>query len=519
MILMDAADFSLAEANSARKVVAKKLMSKIPELRQQVYNKVSNNSVADYIWELAVAPQLGYAFSYNHSLPYSFVGMQSIILASAFPEIYWNTACLIVNSGATDEEAGSSTDFGKIAKAIGDIKQSGIGIYPTDINLSGYTFTPDMKENKIYFGLKGLYNVGEEVIAAAIENRPYTSPKDFVNKVKPKKSAMISLIKAGAFDSMMDRKMCMAWYLYEVCDRKERITLQNMPSLMKYGLVPTDTDEYVLARRVYEFNRYLKAITKTNLAAYKDHYTLDSRAIEFLQEIDCDDIMTSDNLAWFVKCKDWDKVYQKYMDIFRSWISNNKDTILQSLNDCLFKEAWDKYAKGSISAWEMEVMCFYYHEHELANVNNEKYGFVDFFNLTEEPIVEKSFWKGNHEIKMFKLNKICGTCIAKDKSKSTVSLLTPTGVVTVKFRKEHFALFDKQISQLQPDGTKKVIEKSWFNRGEMIVVQGIRSGDNFLPKKYASSGGHQLYKINEVFDNGDIVLQTERYQGEYENGE
>ena len=519
MILMDAANFSLGEANSARKIVAKKLMNKIPELRQQVYNKVQNNTIADYLWELAVAPQLGYAFSYNHSLPYSFVGIQSILLATVFPAIYWNTACLIVNSGATDEEAGSSTDFGKIAKAIGDIKNSGIEVYPVDINLSGYTFTPSEEENKIYFGLKGLYNVGEEVIAATIKNRPYVSPKDFIEKVKPKKSAMISLIKAGAFDSMIDRKMCMAWYLYEVSDLKKRLTLQNMPSLMRYNLVPNDTEEFILARRVYEFNRYLKAITKADSAAYKDYYTLDTRAIDFLTELNLEEMITTDNLAWFIKQKNWDKVYQKYMDIFRNWITENKDQILQDLNDCLFKETWEKYAKGNISSWEMEVMCFYYHEHELKNVNNEKYGFVDVFKLPEEPIVDKSFWKGEREIKMFKLFKICGTCIAKDKSKSTVSLLTPSGVITVKFRKEHFALFDKQISQRQPDGTKKIIEKSWFNRGEMIVVQGIRSGDNFLPKKYASTGGHQLYKITEVLPNGEIVLQTERYQGDYEDEE
>ena len=54
----------------------------------------------------------------------------------------------------------------------------------------------------------------------------------------------------------------------------------------------------------------------------------------------------------------------------------------------------------------------------------------------------------------------------------------------------------------------------------MIVVQGIRSGDAFVAKKYTSSGGHQLYKISEVFDNGEIALQTERYQGGFqENGE
>ena len=46
------------------------------------------------------------------------------------------------------------------------------------------------------------------------------------------------------------------------------------------------------------------------------------------------------------------------------------------------------------------------------------------------------------------------------------------------------------------------------------MVQGIRSGDDFITKKYASSGGHQLYHILEVRDDGSLTLQTERYKGE-----
>ena len=43
------------------------------------------------------------------------------------------------------------------------------------------------------------------------------------------------------------------------------------------------------------------------------------------------------------------------------------------------------------------------------------------------------------------------------------------------------------------------------------MVQGMRSGDNFMAKKYASTGGHQLYKITSINDSGEIILQTERY--------
>jgi DNA polymerase-3 subunit alpha len=322
---------------------------------------------------------------------------------------------------------------------------------------------------------------------------------------------MISLIKGGAFDSMIDRKICMAWFLWEVCDKKERLTLQNMPTLIKYGLLPENTNEQVMARRVYEFNRYLKAVCK---GAAADTYQLDERAISFLTEIDQEKLIDA-NLA--IGVKTWDKVYQKYMDVFRTWIAGSKEEILTKLNTAIFREEWMKYAKGTISAWEMEALCFYYHDHELKDINFGRYGISNFFNLPEDPVVDRSFVKGGKTINLFKLTKICGTCIAKDKAKSTATILTPEGVVNVKFSKQYFAMFDKQISEKNPDGTKSVKEKSWFNRGSMVLVQGMRSGDQFMAKKYASSGGHTLYRIDGIDEDGALILRHERYQGEMEN--
>ena len=540
-LLMDVAGFTLGEANNARKIVGKKQMSKIPELREKVYGSFDKHEVADYFWENAIAPQLGYAFSYNHSLPYSFVGIQTIFLAMKFNPIYWDTACLIVNSGSLEDNSEEevvdiydaeaqdlsegvkfedlpdgkakvrrtmSTDYGKVAKAIGDIRSKGINVSLANINKSQFGFAPDVENNRILFGLKGMLNVGDDVVDAIIAHRPYVSPRDFLNRVKPGKQAMISLIKGGAFDEMMDRKMCMAWYIWETCDKKKRITLQNMGGLIKHNLLPEKTDDDIMARRIYEFNRYLKAVCKGTTT----HYHLDERAINFLVEIGHDDLI-SDDLKLDVKM--WDKkVYQPWMDVFRNWIASDKDKILENLNQSIFLEDWNKYAKGTISAWEMEVLCFYYHEHELKNANIDRYGLTDFFKLPEEPEVEKTFpAKGGGEIKMLKLHKICGTCIAKNKTRSTVTLLTTSGVVDVKFRKEYFSLFDKQISQKGEDGVKHVVEKSWFNRGNMIVVQGFRSGDNFIPKKYASSGGHQLYKIDAILPDGELILKDARYQG------
>ena len=507
--------FSLGEANAARKVVGKKQMNKIPELREKVLKSAKSEKLGQYIWKYGAGPQMGYSFSVIHALAYSFIGVQTLYIATNWNPIYWNTACLIVNSGATDPDNGGQTDYSKIAKAMGDIINAGINLSLVNINQSGYGFEPDAKNNRILYGMKAMLNVGDDVIDATIKNRPYISIKDYYNKVHPNKQAMISLIKGGAFDDMMERKMAMAWFIWETCDKKKRITLQNMGGLIKYGLLPEKNEEEVMARRIYEFNRYLKAICKNG-----EGYILDNRALNFIHEIEADNLLENKNNEWYISAKNWDKkVYQKWMDVFRAWIAENKDEILNTLNSKIFYDDWSKYAKGTISAWEMEALCFYYHEHELAHVDSSRYGFVNFMDLPETPVIDKVYKKNGKEIKIFKLNLICGTCIAKNKVKSTVSLLTTTGVVTVKFRKEYFNLFDKQISEKNPDGTKTVKEKSWFNRGSMIIVQGIRSDDNFVTKKYANSEMHQLYKIDEILPDGSLKIRNERYQGEAEEDE
>ena len=540
--------FSLGWADSLRKAVAKKQPEAYLKLEEEFFavtaEKGCSKKLCEYVWKVLIAMSRGYSFNLSHTLAYSIVALQEMNLAYKYPIIFWNCACLITDSGGADrneeepteqvvdiyepedfeeyeyidapdkrtkikKKRAKSNNYEKIATAIGKMSSVGINIVPPDINTSLYTFVPNVDKNCIYFGFRGMLNVGDEIIKEIIANRPYISPRDFLNKVSPNKQAMISLIKGGAFDSMMDRKTCMAWYIWETCDKKKRLTLQNLPGLIAHNLLPNDTEEQMDARRVYEFNRYLKAICKYS----SENYKLDERAIKFLIELGYEDLIFASDSTMLLNIKAWDKIYQKWMDVFRNWIANDKDNILKTLNDLIFKEDWEHYASKSISAWEMEVLCFYHHPHELSVLDKTRYGFSDFNSLAEEPEVDRTFTRGGKTINIFKLHKICGTCIAKNKDKGTVTLLTTTGVVNVKFRKEYFSMFDKQISEKQADGKKKVIEKSWFNRGSMIVVQGIRSGDNFVSKKYASSGGHQLYKIVEVFDNGEIVLQTERYQG------
>lgn len=158
----------------------------------------------------------------------------------------------------------------------------------------------------------------------------------------------------------------------------------------------------------------------------------------------------------------------------------------------------------------MDAISFYYHEHELVNVNKQLYGISDFDKLPYIPEVDYFFQKAGKQIPIFKLTRIIGTVIGKNKTSGSISLLTTNGVVTVRFRKEMFAFFDKQLSEAQDDGTKKIMEKSWFNKGNKLMITGYRREDSFVPKKYQSTNGHTIYKIEKVNDDGTIEVRSDR---------
>jgi len=61
MMLMDKniCNFNLAEANAARKIVGKKQMSKIPELKEKVLTQAKSNNLGQYVWDCGIGPQMG----------------------------------------------------------------------------------------------------------------------------------------------------------------------------------------------------------------------------------------------------------------------------------------------------------------------------------------------------------------------------------------------------------------------------------------------------------------------------
>lgn len=509
LILMDnnICGFSLAEANAAKKVCAKKILDQIEPLHKKVLERAKSYNLGRYVWETAIRPQMSYSFSIVHALSYSFIGLQTVYLATYFPPVYWNTACLRVDSGL-DEDA--SSNYNKIAKAVGDISNKGIKVSLIDINKSGYMFEPDEENNQILYGLKALNGVGGDIIQEIVANRPYSSWQDFAEKVKPNKTVMVSLIKSGAFDQFGERKEIMREYLWSVCEPKKRITLQNFNSLIEKNLVP---QELTFQKRLFRFNKMLK--TKCHLDGY---YVLrNDNYYKFYTDYFDIDLLEPSGEKLAIKDETWKKIYNKQMEPAKKYFKEHQQEMLDKLNATLFQEMWDKYAGGTYSSWEMDSLGMYYHGHELKNFDYDRYEIQEFNDLPQDPIVDYTFKRNGLELPVYKTCRIAGTVIAKDDMHSSISILTVgSGVVTVKMNRDYFAKYNRRISEVMRDGTKKVREPGFFQKGTLVVLNGIRRNDTFLVKTYKRSKYHGICKITELHSDGSAEMQWQRYGEEEE---
>ena len=547
--------FDLTWADKLRKSIAKKNPAEYEKLTNEYFEVIKEKGLDErlctYVWNVLIAMSKGYGFNLSHTLAYSLIGLQELNLAYRYPTILWDCACLISDSGGAEKEdeddeenesnaveeyfdnsigdfedrvdndeeddgeetetkkkkkTSKSANYGKIATAIGKMKHEGVSIIATDINKSEYTFAPDIANHRIIYGLSGITKVGDDIVRQIMENRPYSSIEDFISKIKINKPQMINLIKSGAFDNLYggDRIKAMNEYIDLIAEKKKRMTLQNLQMLINFGFIP---EEYEFQCKVFNFNKYLKKMK------FDIYYGIDNIALNFFSNnFDMDLLIPDSNYIFKIKQTDWDKIYKKQMDKIRPFIKDNNELLLEKVNWKLRQDLWDKYCQGNISQWEMDSISCYIHDHELKNLRNGFYGLVNYGDLSEDPVVNYEFKskETGQKIPLFKIYRIAGTVLDKDKNKKTVTLLTNDSVVTVKIFGDAFTHYDRQISEKRADGTKKVVEKSWLSRGNKVIITGIRRDSDFIAKKYKNTPHHLVELITSIDDNGYIQTKQER---------
>jgi DNA polymerase-3 subunit alpha len=530
-------NFNVAEANIIRKSIAKKKEDVLENARHLFFKKGleagTSQKLLDYVWFVQFKKSFGYSFSQNHTFPYSAICLQEMNLACKYDKIFWNTACLTVNAGADENnDNNKTTNYGKIAKAISEIQSKGQKIELPHINKAKFGFEPDIEEDEIVFGLRGICGIGGDVASAIIENQPYRDFDDFLTKVGNYKSAakenkfgdsaVITLIKAGCFDGLMgkNRVDIMKKYIKTISKPLNSLRMDDIQILNDLDLLTKEQQEYEY--RLYKFRKYVYSkcffAKQTGKSPNTAYYRLETQHSEpyFFEHFETNmqenkDYEYDDDGYVLIKRGSLDREFDKLMNGFKEKVMHSQES-LNAVNEKRFENMWSEKVEGSISKWEMDSLSFYYHEHELTHVKKNDYAITDFSELPEIPLVAEHYnYRGSVKPR-FKLSRICGTVLDKDKNKHTISLLTPTGVVTVKFYKGQFGFYDKQISEQNEEGTgKTVLEKSWFGRGNLLLVTGYRRQDQFVPKKYNDSAyRHTLQLIKEIDEEGNLKLQSDR---------
>ncbi len=205
------AGYSLAEADSLRKAMGKKIREAMEKEREKFVTGVEANGYGPELGpELfgIIAEFADYAFNKSHSYGYGYIAYQIAYLKANYPVEY--LAALLTSVKGKLENA---------AVYLNECRLQGIEVVVPDVNRSGSDFTPlpDLDgeggdgagAGQIVFGLSAIRNVGvgfvDRVIVEREANGHFRSFTDFIERIDLEilnKRTIESLINAGAFDSL-----------------------------------------------------------------------------------------------------------------------------------------------------------------------------------------------------------------------------------------------------------------------------------------------------------------------------
>ena len=216
-IARNLAGFSLAEADTLRKAIGKKIKKLLNEQKEKLITGMMDNGIdgktAQKIWDL-FPPFARYGFNRSHAACYARIAYETAYLKAHYPIEFF---AALLNA--------EQKNIDRLSFIIEEANAMDIEILPPSVNDSGHDFTV-VDQNTIRFGLAAIKNVGENIVNEIIEERDnqgrFESLEDFLERVLSKdlnKKSLESLIKAGALDEFNERNML----------------LENLDSLLQYS--------------------------------------------------------------------------------------------------------------------------------------------------------------------------------------------------------------------------------------------------------------------------------------------
>jgi DNA polymerase-3 subunit alpha len=193
------AGYSLGEADMMRRAMGKKKREDMALHEEKFISgavaRQINREKAAEIFKL-MAQFADYGFNRSHSVAYAYLAYQTAYLKAHYPAYFY--AAVLSNE---------SSDTTKIYKYSSELRSTGLGFLPPDINESDADFTP--LDNAVRFGLSAIKGLGASGIQTIIEARKgekFTSLFDFTSRLEQgflNRRGLESLVSAGAFDTLM----------------------------------------------------------------------------------------------------------------------------------------------------------------------------------------------------------------------------------------------------------------------------------------------------------------------------
>lgn len=223
------AGFNMAEADTLRQIMGKKIVEKMEQQREKFINGAIKNGLsyasAEKIFE-TMAAFAGYGFNASHSAAYALIAYETAYLKVHYP-LQYMSALLTSEMNNMD----------KMSQYLEECKRMNIEILPPDINQSEADFTPITEKEKkgktqgsIRFGLAAIKNVGSSAVRSIIETREksgaFKGLADFLERVDTRsanKKVLESLIKCGAMDAFGYKKQQLVAGLEGVLQRSNQL--------------------------------------------------------------------------------------------------------------------------------------------------------------------------------------------------------------------------------------------------------------------------------------------------------
>ncbi len=191
------AGFTAGEADILRRAMGKKKKAELDKQKERFVNGAVKNGIAKDVANFVftkIEPFAQYGFNKSHAAAYALIAYQTAYLKTYHKEDF------IAATMSTE-----LTNTSKLREFVEELKRLEVKIVRPSINKCFADFRAI--NNKIYYGLGAIKNVGYEAISNIVSEREnngkFKSLFDFINRVNSKdvnKLQLEGLIKAGVFD-------------------------------------------------------------------------------------------------------------------------------------------------------------------------------------------------------------------------------------------------------------------------------------------------------------------------------